>query len=92
MDKKLHLGVTYLRIEKTKTFSVWDKVNSVFWCKTVQLLGSLNKRKLFSTTLCKYQASLGGGGGGVGTPICFLPVTFLFLSQLPPNLVTFLKI
>ena len=33
-----------------------------------------------------------GGGGVFSTPIiCFLPVTFLFLSQFPPNLVTFLK-
>ena len=33
-----------------------------------------------------------GGGGGVFHPeYCFLPVTFLFLSQFPPNLVTFLK-
>ena len=52
MHKKLHLGVTYLTIEKTKTFSVWDKVNSVFWCKTVQLLGSVNKRILFLHSVC----------------------------------------
>ena len=32
------------------------------------------------------------GGGGVPPPICFLSVTFLFLSQFPPNLVTFPKI
>ena len=36
--------------------------------------------------------STGGGGGVFSTPpICFLPVTFLLLSQFPPNLVTFLK-
>ena len=31
-------------------------------------------------------------GGCFPPPICFLPVTFLFLSQFPPNLVTFSKI
>ena len=34
----------------------------------------------------------GEGGGGVFHPeFCFLPVTFLFLSQFSPDLVTFLK-
>ena len=32
------------------------------------------------------------GGGEFHPPIYFLPVTFLFLSQFPPNLVTFPKI
>ena len=36
--------------------------------------------------------SIGGGGGGGSTPNLFLSVTFLFLSQFPPNLVTFPKI
>ena len=36
----------------------------------------------------------GGGGGGYFPPaqFVFLPVTFLFLSQFPPNLATFPKI
>ena len=45
------------------------------------------------STVCVCVCVGGGGGGGWGcTRVLFLPVTFLFLSQFPSNLVTFPKI
>ena len=47
---------------------------------------------LASVKMNLYPVSTGGGGGVFHPPICFLLVTFLFLSQFPPNLVNFPKI
>ena len=42
-------------------------------------------------TLQALGCGLGGGGGCFPLRVLFFPVTFLFLSQFPPNLVTFPK-
>ena len=54
---------------------------------------SYDKITLFAKKYVIDPTSTVGGGGLLITPqFVFLPVTFLFLSQFPPNLVTLPKI
>ena len=48
--------------------------------------------RIYFLVFCLLNLISTGGGGCFHPPICFLPVTFLLLSQFPPNLVTFPKI